>query len=436
MIKMIEVSKIHPHPHNPRKEIGNITELAESIKQNGVLQNLTVVPKGPDDETEYTAVIGHRRLAASILAGLTKVPCVIADMSEKEQIATMLLENMQRSDLTVFEQALGFQMMLDLGETVSDISTKTGFSESTVRRRTKLLELDQDKLKASTERGGMITDYIELEKIKDIELRNSVLDKIGTSDFNWKLQEAINKEKRKDNEAIIISELEKFATQVENSSGLQYQKVYYTSNDEKVEVPDDVDSVEYFFIASEYGSITLYKKQEAVNTTYNEEYEEKLKKRREQKEALQEISDQAYQLRLNFIKNISNTAAKKNIGIIVEYLLQAKVIRYYHNVDFEYYAEILNIDIDIDENEEGYNEEKKLIELIKPYIQKQPERHLLILTYMLLDSSGEEYLGYQNEYRDNKVLNLTYELLEHLGYKKSDEEQKYCNGTHELFEVS
>lgn len=55
----------------------------------------------------------------------------------------MLLENMQRSDLTVYEQAQGFQMMLDLGESISDISEKTGFSETTVRRRVKLLELDQ-----------------------------------------------------------------------------------------------------------------------------------------------------------------------------------------------------------------------------------------------------------------------------------------------------
>src|SRR5699024_9779546 len=111
-------------------------------------------------------------LAAAKLAGLTEVPCAIRDMDYKTQVGTMLAENMQRSDLTVYEQAQGFQMMMDLGETVSNISEKTGFSESTVRRRTKLLELDQDKLKETMSRGATLADYAKLEEIEDLELRN------------------------------------------------------------------------------------------------------------------------------------------------------------------------------------------------------------------------------------------------------------------------
>ena len=107
-------------------------------------------------------------------------------MDKKTQVATMLLENIQRNDLTVYEQAQGFQMMLNLGETVSDISEKTGFSETTVRRRTKLLELDQEEFKKSTERGATLMDYAKLEKIKDINLRNEVLAKIGTNNRMWK----------------------------------------------------------------------------------------------------------------------------------------------------------------------------------------------------------------------------------------------------------
>lgn len=69
----------------------------------------------------YTVVIGHRRLAAAKLAGLTELPCVITEMSDKDQVATMLLENMQRSDLTVYEQAHGMQMLMDLGDTITGI---------------------------------------------------------------------------------------------------------------------------------------------------------------------------------------------------------------------------------------------------------------------------------------------------------------------------
>ena len=125
-LQYIEVEKLHPHPDNPRKEIGDVSELAESIKQNGIFQNLTVVPA----EDGYTVIIGHRRLAAAKAAGLEKVPCVIADMAPKEQLQTMLLENMQRSDLTVYEQAQGFQLMLDMGSTVEEIAEKSGFSQT------------------------------------------------------------------------------------------------------------------------------------------------------------------------------------------------------------------------------------------------------------------------------------------------------------------
>lgn len=132
-IKYIPVSKLWGHPDNPRKDLGDVTELAESIKVNGVLQNLTVVPligeitKKWDGES-YRVIIGHRRLAAAKLAGLEELPCVVVEMSEREQLSTMLTENMQRSDLTVYEQAQGFQMMLDMGDTVEDIAEKSGFS--------------------------------------------------------------------------------------------------------------------------------------------------------------------------------------------------------------------------------------------------------------------------------------------------------------------
>ena len=173
-IQNIDIKKLWPHPDNPRKDLGDLSELAESIKVNGILQNLTVVPwfskftgVGCDDlkkqeEMGYTVVIGHRRLAAAKLAGLTEIPCVISDMKLRDQVATMLLENMQRADLTIYEQAQGFQMMLDLGDTVKDIAEQTGFSSATVKRRVKLLELDPEKFKGSAERNVTLMDYAEL----------------------------------------------------------------------------------------------------------------------------------------------------------------------------------------------------------------------------------------------------------------------------------
>ena len=82
-IVMLPVDSLFPHPDNPRKDVGDVTELAESIKANGILQNLTVVPS-PTFRGQYIVIIGHRRLAASKVAGLETVPCVISYMTPEE----------------------------------------------------------------------------------------------------------------------------------------------------------------------------------------------------------------------------------------------------------------------------------------------------------------------------------------------------------------
>lgn len=107
-MEMISTERLYPHPRNPRQDVGDISELVDSIKRNGIYQNLTVIKGGagvPEGADGYTVIIGHRRLAASKAAGLTELPCSVVEMDEREQVATMLLENMQRQDLTFWEQA-------------------------------------------------------------------------------------------------------------------------------------------------------------------------------------------------------------------------------------------------------------------------------------------------------------------------------------------
>lgn len=234
-IRMIKINSILPHPDNPRKDMGDLKELTESIRKNGIYQNLTVVQKvdrimSPadvsiaeltieqcDDPAEkawleelkgkgyrladnrnYIVVIGHRRLAAARLAGLTEVPCAVARMSIQKQVETMILENMQREDLTLFEQVKGFQQLLDFGDTVEGIAEKTGFSPKTVRRRAEIARLDPDTLeRVMTLRAKQITleDFDKLAKIEDIEERNKVLNDIGTDNFNYQLATAARRQK-------------------------------------------------------------------------------------------------------------------------------------------------------------------------------------------------------------------------------------------------
>jgi len=202
---MIDISEIYPNKDNPRKDIGDIKELTKSIKKNGLMQNLTVVPGHWENELAYTngytLLIGHRRYAAAKAAGLTEVPCrIISGMDKKEQVSTMLEENMQRADLTAFEQAEGFQMVMDLGYTEKDLVTKTGFSETTIKRRLNIAKLDKELLKEKNEDEAFqlsLTDLYKLEQIKSIDKRNEVLSKAKTAnDIDWLVRSTVDEEKR------------------------------------------------------------------------------------------------------------------------------------------------------------------------------------------------------------------------------------------------
>lgn len=211
MIQDIAIEQLDIHPQNVRKVYTDIDELAESIKARGVMQNLTVVPN-PDKKDHYLVVIGNRRLTAARKAGLKTMPCSVVEMTEKEQISTMLLENMQRSDLSVSEQAQGFQLMLDLGETETTIAEKTGFSRSTVRHRLNLAKLDQETLTRREENKDFqltLTDLYELEKVQDIKKRNEILKTaVSSREIAWKAKQAVKEEKIKKNAQIVFEILE------------------------------------------------------------------------------------------------------------------------------------------------------------------------------------------------------------------------------------
>ena len=164
----IAAEHIRPHPENPRKDLGDLSELVESIKKNGILQNLTVIPV-ENEPGEYMTLIGHRRYAAGTEAGVKEFPCQIAEnLTQREQVSIMLEENMQRNDLTIWEQANGFQMMLDLGETEESIAEKTGFSRTTVKHRLNIAKLNKKVLQEKEKDEGFqlaLKDLYELENI-------------------------------------------------------------------------------------------------------------------------------------------------------------------------------------------------------------------------------------------------------------------------------
>ena len=181
-IVMIPRDLLTPHPDNPRKDLGDISELRESIREHGIMQNLTVVPETEEQGDGYRILIGHRRFAAS--EGIVdELPCVVAKgLTDREQVGIMLCENMQRADLTYLEQAHGFQMMMDLGDTIETISEKTGFSKATVKHRLAINELDPKAIEEAKKWfQPTLSDFIALEKVKDIDKRNEILESAANS---------------------------------------------------------------------------------------------------------------------------------------------------------------------------------------------------------------------------------------------------------------
>lgn len=139
-IKLINTSLIDPHPDNPRKNIGDVTDLAASIKTNGLLTPLSVVPNGE----RYRVIAGHRRLAACKQAGIVAVPCFVLQLGPLQQLEAMVTENCQREQLTVLEEADAIQGMLDLGATTASVAHRLGRSGNYVRDRAKAASIDNE----------------------------------------------------------------------------------------------------------------------------------------------------------------------------------------------------------------------------------------------------------------------------------------------------
>ncbi|MBR2674313.1 MAG: ParB/RepB/Spo0J family partition protein [Mogibacterium sp.] len=259
---MIKASKLRPHPDNPRKELGDLSELTDSIRQQGILQNLTVVPdtQMSAEGEGYLIVIGHRRYAAGVEAGIEEFPCRIAEMSHQNQVATMLCENLQRRELTVYEQAQGFQMMLDLGVSVSELSDKTGFAPSTIYHRLNIAKLDKDIVQGTQ---FNLSDYIELEKIDDIERRNQILANYNERTIGAAIANAYREQETKKKVKRIKEKLEE--------AGLKHRRASFWDSDVDwkihtyIDMNNDIDDIDRkklsaceFYHIDQYGNLLIY----------------------------------------------------------------------------------------------------------------------------------------------------------------------------------
>ena len=144
---LVHISLLDPHPGNIREDLGDLTELAASIRAQGILQPL-VVQRNPQRNGHYLVIAGHRRLAAAKKARQNEVPVVIraAAMDSAKAAEVMLVENLQRLDLDPVEKARAMGKLKALGYTAVQIAKAIGVTDASVSASLALLELDDGSL--------------------------------------------------------------------------------------------------------------------------------------------------------------------------------------------------------------------------------------------------------------------------------------------------
>ncbi len=149
---MIPLQFIEANPDQPRTQLGNIEELAASVREKGVLEPILVRAVGPN---RYQIISGERRFRAATMVGLDEVPAIELDVDDKEQLEIALIENIQRKDLTPFEEAEGLYILQEkFGYTHERISQVIGKSRSTVTE-TLLINEIPDRIRAMCREAGI-----------------------------------------------------------------------------------------------------------------------------------------------------------------------------------------------------------------------------------------------------------------------------------------
>jgi ParB family chromosome partitioning protein len=103
--RLVDIDKLEPNPHQPRRQFGDLSDLVASIKEKGVLEPILVRAHGD----RFQIIAGERRYQASVIAGLSQIPCVEIDVDNRGSLEISLIENLQRKDLTAFEEAEALQ---------------------------------------------------------------------------------------------------------------------------------------------------------------------------------------------------------------------------------------------------------------------------------------------------------------------------------------
>lgn len=210
----LALDQLHAADDNVRKNLGDVKELAASIKAVGILEPIVVVPNGDG----YTIVAGARRHAAAKVAKLSTVPCVIRPpMSVAERVEAMVIENLQRVDLTPLEEADAYQRLVDLDWTQRKIAERVGTSQPHVSKRLKLTKL-APKARTALEKGAIrIEDALELADVDDQAIVAEVLK--SPRNVGWQIERLTRDRDHAAAETVLREQLEAKGVRIVKDEG-------------------------------------------------------------------------------------------------------------------------------------------------------------------------------------------------------------------------
>ena len=296
--EIIEVSldDIIPNRFQPRLSFDEqgLNELAESIRQHGIIQPLVLRKIGD----KYEIIAGERRYKASYIAGLTKVPAVIIDLNDNESAEVAIVENIQRKDLSPIEEAKSYKKLLDRGYLTQDqLASRMGKNQSTVSNKLRLLNLD--------------------EKVQDALLNNKISERHARS-----LLKLDNKEEQKE----VLDEIIEKRLNVRDTEDLINRKL--NEEEEIIRIPSfsqkEIPSFEFPNYISEIPD-TKTEENVEVSSTPIKEYKEK-------EEEIEVMNDNDEEEILN-IPTLSITKQEKNIDDVISKI--QKVVEEVKGLGFE-----------------------------------------------------------------------------------------------------
>jgi len=194
--RLIGIEQLDPNPEQPRVEIGDLSELISSVKEHGVLEPLLVKPSAI--KGRWMIIAGERRWRAATAAGLREVPCIEKDVDEEVVAEIALIENMQRKDLTPWEEADGLAALCQrFGYTHEDVARKIGKSRSTVTEALALATIPEE-IREECRRADINVKSLLLQIVRqpDAETMRQTIQALANKDFTRDEARALIRERK------------------------------------------------------------------------------------------------------------------------------------------------------------------------------------------------------------------------------------------------